>query len=372
MSDGRVAYIEPMAFAHTDSSWVLAGEPLYTWRYPTGERPQPDTSHALIGVLFTRGSARPLPRPPVRGVVTHIRMLAEGNHYRAVFAETDGSAAGPRRPRVLAYWSARTDGSGWDQLEPLPLPPDSLDPAEASSLVRVGDALMIAVPYGPLHRRGVAVYAARQDGWRRQDIFTDATAYVALAASQGNALLYVVRPDSTRRPDSNSLTLFVPADSGWRDAGFVLRGGSRPVHRPTVSVVGNTTLLSWHEEDSRSGAFHARAAELQQDGTLGTVVTLGERIDAVMPVRGASRTHQWVVSRRAIDGSAMHLLVEWTSAAPRTRDVIADPFTGPSLAHALGAESVIVGPVVSHAPTDEFLVSGILRFVNRCDSSVAR
>jgi hypothetical protein len=367
-------YVEPMAFARAAESFVLAGEPLYAWKPRDTSRggAQLDTAEALLGVVFERsGHVAALPKPPLNGTLTNVRLLADGEQYAAVFALTKKRTRGGQEPALLGYWFGRTDGKTWHSLEQLPLPPSGdLNTREASRLVRVAGVLMIAAPFGTDARQDVAVFTRKSEGWSVETVPARGTAYVALTESAALPFLYVVRPDTTRDADANSLSLFVRASGSWRPLGFLVHGGRQPVHHPTVVAQDDIQILSWIEDDEVSRTRSARAARLRPDGTLGSAVTLARGIEDVIPVHDASGSFRWVVSNRTSDGQPTLTLVEWggRDGEPEIRDVVVNPFTGPALAYSTRDGDVVVGPVMGRSPREELVVSGVLRFALRCGS----
>jgi hypothetical protein len=74
----------------------------------------------------------------------------------------------------------------------------------------------------------------------------------------------------------------------------------------------------------------------------------------------------WIVARPDPSGMATLELIQWDGHEPVIRDVVADPFTGPSLAFVTQKGVAIAGPRVSKVPGDAVLATAVLHFVNRC------
>lgn len=368
LSDRRVLYVEPMAYASIGPSSMIAGAPAYAWRPIDGGRPRIDSTDASMGIVFQRsGQVTALPKPRLAGSVTDIRVLPDGNEYAAVFAQVK-ELTWDREPTLLGYWFGRTDGTRWDTLEPLPLPPTGrLNTERASQLIRAGDALMIAALVGSSGRQDVVLFTRSQRGWIAETVPTQRASYVALAGT-ATPFLYVVWPDITRLPDANSLSLFVRVSNAWQHHGVLIRGGSRPVHHPTVTQQGQSRTLSWIRDDDVSRIRDALASRIQADGTLGPAATLATGVEDLFPVSDVGGPPRWVVSERKPDGTSTLSLVEWGNEAPRIRDVIVNPFTGPAIAYATAHGDVVVGPVQGRSPGEAELVSGVVPLQSRCST----
>lgn len=369
LTDQRSIYIEPMAFARAAATYALAGEPTYVWTRQNGVfEPQVDTSGSVIGAIFTdTGAVIPLPKPPLQGTVTDIRLTRHGAGYAALFALVSRQGVSSMERTFLGYWFGYTDGTSWSSLEPIRLPPSG-EPISrhASALIASGDSMRFAVPFTVAKREDLLVLTRTARGWQWDLTATTGVAYVALTVRAGRHLLYVVRPDPTRRSDANSLSLFVDVDGRWTSRGFVLHGGSRLVHHPWIVERGDERILAWEEQDETAGTRNARAARLLADGGLGTVVTLARSIEDLFPVHGATDDAQWVVSHRPDNAEPSLALIEWNGGRPIVRDVVVNPYTGPALAHAAAGAVVAVGPVMGRTPLEELVVSGTLSLKRRC------
>lgn len=368
LNDGRAVYVEPMAFARAGNLAILAGEPMYVWsNRDTTFSPQ--AVHGLLGVALTAGGVEPLLKPDVPGIVTHVRLLADGRDFAAVFAVTDSSAAGGYDEQVLSYWFARTDGRTWRELEKLPMPAGALDARRATDLIRSADELLVAIPYGPTARENVAIYTHSRRGWRMDTLAVPQASYLALAEIGGQAMLFVVHPDYAAITDSNSLWVFVRVGSSWQARGLVIRGGRRPVFAPTISGDTANRMLSWIAEDTTGGPSTLHAASLHATGRIGQVHIVARNVVYWDVIRNPTMHPQWVADARATDGTKQLMFVEWIDGRPVTRDVIANPYTGLIIGAPIAGDASVVGPVFDPAASREQLVSGILRSAKRCGSA---
>jgi hypothetical protein len=363
LDDGRTVYVEPMAFARSGSTAVIAGEPMYVWTVGDGVA-QLDTNHGLLGVTLTGGDVTPLPKPDLPGVVTHVRLLADGADFAAVFAVTDSSSVGRYDAKVLSYWFGRTDGRTWRELEKLPMPSGPLDGRRSSELVRSEEELLFAIPFGREGYRHVAIYR-RADDWRMDTLAVPDAAYLALGVVGDKPMLYVVYPD-TSTTDTNSLWVFARTETTWQLEGLVIRGGRQPVHDPNVVSHRSTHVLSWIGQTTATGEESAMTAPVDRDGRPGASHVLASGARSWDFLRDTARAAHWVVAVQAADGRKHMMLAEWTAAQPLVRDVVANPFTGHVLAASLEEDVIAVGPVFDPTGKEEPLVSGILRFAKRC------
>src|SRR5439155_22271525 len=110
--------------------------------------------------------------------------------------------------------------------------------------------------------------------------------------------------------DQNSLSLFIRRSGYWQDRGFLLHGGQRPIHHPTILSHGVVATLAWIEDDEASHVRRARAARLQPDGTLGEVVLLGEAVEDLVAVYGDIDVFRWIASAVSSRGDRILRLLE--------------------------------------------------------------
>lgn len=368
LDDGRAVYVEPMAFARTSRSSILAGEPMYVGA-GNHAAARSDTAHRLVGVTLEGEHLRPLPRPDVPGVVTHLRLAPDDGEYVAVFAVTDSSSVGRYDEVVLSYWWGRTDGRVWRSLEQLPLPSGLLVGRRASELVRAGDEWLLAIPYRTADGQNVAVYARSQGRWLLDTIATEAAAYVALTAVRDVPILYVVYPASTGA-DTNSLWLFVRLGESWYSRGRVIRGGNRPVHDPMLASHGPSRVLSWIRVDAATGTRSAFAALVDDTGALGAAHLLARDVEYWDVIRGPTSAAAWVIGVAPANDNGRLAFVEWRGDRPRVIDLVTNPFMGPMLGALLATRATALGPIFDRSNTKEPLTSGVLRFVRRCASAI--
>lgn len=369
LDDGRAAYVEPMAFLHTAESAVLAGEPMYVWSagaYSSGLGPD----HDLLGVQLTARGVSALPKPGIDGIVTHVRLAADGNGYAAVFAVTDSSSASGRYEEVvLSYWFGRSDGREWTALERLPMPSGPLHARRASDLVRVGSEWLLAIPFVHGTEVHVAVYSRSVTGWRIRAIPTFAADYVVLTERRGTPDLYVVHPD-TIPPDGNSFWLYSRHGSDWQLREHLLKGGTSPIHFPAIASDDASRVMTWIRADRNTGAHKAFAARIDEGGLLGPAHLLANDVGYWDVIRGRASRPAWVIGSVDSTGAERMTFLEWEGNRPVIRDIIANPFTGLFLGAILKGEPAAIGPLFAPADKEEPLVSGILRFERRCHSAV--
>jgi hypothetical protein len=377
---GRPIYVEPISFAIGKHSYLLAGEPLYIWKARApGEPANLDSSEALLGIIDSQDSIiHGLLRPPVPGSkgkrIADVRFAADANGYAAVFAVTEPRTSGGTEPPLLSYWFGRHDGLAWHSLQRLPLPAGgTLITESASQLIRKGWTFLLAAIISTPRGHDVAVYTVTIGDVGLEILPVRSAAYVALglapsaSGTNGDPVMYVVRPDSTQTADANSVSAFTRVAGKWQHQGFVIRGGRRPVHQPMITMTPKATILSWLRHDEVLRTRSALAARILPEARLGPTVMLADSVTDAVSMHAAAAP-RWVVSRVA-DSRPTLALVEWDGdAQPVIRDAIVNPYAGPVLAYAVGSPGigVVVGPLMGQPPREEVVVSAAIEFVSRC------
>jgi hypothetical protein len=140
------------------------------------------------------------------------------------------------------------------------------------------------------------------------------------------------------------------------------------IHDPHIIEVGDSAFVSWEERRGLFGPATVRVAAVAPDATLHRVATIGRMVDDAGAVIGGGAVPAWLLETSA---ARTLTLVTWTVSGPEIRDVVANPFTGPSFAVRIDGDAVVVGPVFDPS-TEEALTSGMLRFVRRCAVRVSQ
>ncbi|MGH7560486.1 MAG: hypothetical protein ACRENB_05640 [Gemmatimonadales bacterium] len=372
LSGNRRIYVEPMALAVRDETVLMTGVPTYLWGPQARTMPRDRGVDTLVGLFRdARGRVTALRKPEVLGGVSDFRIDAGAGDDMAVFFSQLDRPFRPGEPvTTVDFWYGIIARRKWASLERLPRPRSGvLETYFATSPARSGHRLLLAVP---IRNRStdVGVYTRDDGRWTLDVVPTGRAAYVALSAiPAGDILLVVVRPDTTRTSDQNSLSLLVRRNGEWTDLGFAVLGGPEPIHEPRFFTVAGVQLLSWLVESEITGSRAVRVARVMPGPRLGPVVTLAEGIEYVSFVTG-SAAPLWVVSTPATSTSPGHLrLVSWNDGTPaRVVDVVTNPFTGyfTALASRKGAE--VLGPLRGRDTTDAPVVLSSLHTRFRCDA----
>jgi hypothetical protein len=256
------------------------------------------------------------------------------------------------------------------------MPSGELNALRASGPIRVGDELIVAVPYGEGFRQGVAVYTRTAGMWRLDTVAVRMAAYVALTTVWNTQLLYVVQAD-TIPPDANSVFALKRSGRAWQSRGIVIRGGNRPTSEPVVHDTRLGPVLSWLETDAATGRIVARVARIGADGGIGAGphTALSHDVFDLMSIALVGTTPRWIVANRhpaRPDVPGVLTLIEWTGTDAVVRDMAVNPFGHAWISATRMGQSAVVGPLFDRTAPQENLVSGILRFAPRCSASVTR
>ena len=360
-------YVEPMTIAVSDRSMLLAGSPTFLWQRVGGSIQEKSTGSALGAYRSASGTVSALPKPGLSGSLTDIRLAeVRSGRYAAVFAQLQE----PENYNTFVnYWYSTTSGQAWDSLERLPHPiSGTLVTNQATDLVRIGEILMVAVPIRQQSRVDVAVFVRANGQWSIEVVPTKHVAYLALSAEASDGpLLAVVRPDTTLRSDWNSLSLFVREGQKWVDRGFAVHGGSEPIYEPRLIASRGIHMLSWRARIVATKKQVARAVRVARGSLVGAVATLAADIEEMTPVVGTKSSPMWVVSTPATETNPGLLqLVRLANGVPQIPYTGVNPFTGTLRAFASPDGVDVFGPIEGQDPTQEPVVSALLRIDDRC------
>ena len=221
---------------------------MYVWRN-AGDRYDLLGLDSLFGMIIEPSSSyvHAIPSPLPGRVLKGMRAAALPDGWWLVtFAEVY-SVQQPKRPNVIAMWAGETDGSSWRAVEKITAVSDTLDPLHFSGLaLRDGRVRLAAIaPRG--WNKPVVLFARDGGRWTVSAHDLGWATYVAIAATPTSDLIAVVRPDTTRRVDINSLFLYTkaPTDTHWTPHPRLWRGGGDPVRQPLFAGGNSGPLLLW-------------------------------------------------------------------------------------------------------------------------------
>lgn len=243
----HMIYAEQQTVAALQDGRVLvAGNPVFVWR-DRGDGYDRVAVDSVFGmVVDSTALVRAIPSPLPGRVLDGMRAVAlPDGWWLTTFAEVV-PADPPKRPVVVAMWSAETDGARWRRLRALPVVVDSMDVMRASKLVWRDGRARLAVPPLRTQRRLLALYSLDDGRWRATAHDLGLVSYAAPALTPTRDLLAVVRTIEDRVPDMNSLFLYAKrsGDTTWREQELIVRAGFEPVHEPNF-VFDGRHVLSW-------------------------------------------------------------------------------------------------------------------------------
>jgi hypothetical protein len=235
-----------------DGRVLVAGNPVFVWR-DRGDGYDRVAVDSVFGmVVDPTAVVRAIPSPLPGRVLDGMRAVAlPDGWWLTTFAEVVPADL-PKRPVVVAMWSAETDGARWRRLRALPVVVDSMDVLRASKLVWRDGRARLALPPMRTQRRQFVLYSLDDGRWRATIHDLGLVSYIAPALTPTRDLLAVVRTIEDQVADMNSLFLYAkgPGDTTWRERELIVRAGLEPVHEPNF-VFDGRHVLSWRR--SRRG-----------------------------------------------------------------------------------------------------------------------
>jgi hypothetical protein len=370
----RELYVEPTVVLPSDGSILLAGRPNYLYSAGSATDERTYAQDSVFGAVLDRsGRARLIPAPidPALVSSTHALPLAGGG-WAVVFAEMKRPWVPPRKDTIVGLWYGEFDGARWSALERLPdIPGGTYDLDMGSALIPRGDTLFTAaLVRTDTNIASVVVFERLAGRWTSEIVDARAASYAELFYSDSLGLLMaVVQADHSLRADANSLLLYGPRPR-WEILRKVIHGGSQPVYDPLFSASPEGTVLSWWVMDRVGGARRARAMVGLTPDRDGRVAELDPDVNHVTPVVGHPRFPIWLSEHNTPAGERELRFLADSAGHARQLAALANPFTGPFAATAVGASDLLVsGPLLRADPKNPSLVSLIIRARVECRTS---
>jgi hypothetical protein len=273
-------------------------------------------------------------------------------------------------------WYGVLEGERWVSIDTIPdAPAGRLVPSGASSLIRFGDTLGLALPIRtPDHQTSVAIFKLHQGHWSRELVPTLIASYTALAYTPSLGLtLAVVQPDLSLESDANSLFLWARSPN-WRSIWKVASGTDAQVHRPTLTFVDEAVIFGWsaapQSPPGRGRAARARIGHLKDRN--GPVIQLDASIrfnSSVVPMQFASGARVWVVDHATSDqrDGQIRFVREQDGLSQRI-GAIANPYVTPLRATKVSPTEILIAGGM-HDRTQDVVVTLLLRSRVACRQS---
>jgi len=385
LEGGQVAYVEPTVLRRSSNGdFLLAGGHNYrfersgdsTWNRVAGD--------SLLGAVVPRaGSSRPIFAPFPTAKLNGVRAVElDGGRWAVVFAEVPPVPAevsrtvGEIRPdSAIRLWYGVVDGGRWTTLEPMPmLAGGTLEPANASSLVRHGENLAWAMTLTPISGRSrIIVYELSNGRWSYEEVPTFATEVELAYSDSLGLLLVVVQPDPRLRADSNSLLLWA-RQPAWRILRSVVPGSRERVLHPSLRFTPAGAVLGWiasvpRPDGSETLEMHAMMGKITERDepviVLDTDVGLFDR-PIGLDMTGTSPV--WIIDHRHEGSGAREIrFLRADGAVPAVVGSIRNPYITHFAAQALSDSEVLIsGGVLDSA--EEYVGSLLIRARMVCGS----
>jgi hypothetical protein len=261
-STGALLYVAPDVVLARDGELLLAGHATARFVVDAGGKAIDDTSSAFVAVLRSvDGRVRTFAAPPALADASlrDLRAVALPNRrWGVLFFNEATHPTRAVRATTDSLWYGVLGPTGWERVEPLPVPSDvRLYLPVAQPMIARGAHVLAAVP---AERRGgsAGVLLLESDGaaWRTRFLPTHSIAYTGLAfdGPQGKLRVLAVHADPDPAPDtrsSNELYLYDPErmqDSRMKLSVFPALP-ERSAHDPTIVQVGRALSVAWLADD---------------------------------------------------------------------------------------------------------------------------
>jgi hypothetical protein len=315
-STGALLYVAPDVVLARDGELLLAGHA--SARFPLGANglTLDDTSSAFVAVLRSvDGRVRTFAAPPALtgASLRDLRAVALPNRRWGVlfFNETTHPQRAVRATND-SLWFGILGPTGWEQVEPLPVPADvRLYLPVAQPMQMRGNTIAAAVPAERVGSGSGVLLLERTDAtWRTRFLPTFSIAYagLAFAGDTGALRLLAVHANPDPMPgsrSSNELYLYDPDRMGSSRTRLLVFPTlpARAAHHPTMLSVGNAMSIAWLARDrSDSLARQVPTHLLVRDGVVQPPITLGERADRVLSVpAGPEQVHVLTAHNSHVD-----------------------------------------------------------------------
>jgi hypothetical protein len=363
-------YIEPESFnTNSRGASLLAGAPVYVWD-STGRSESAPVNGAL-GVIIAPDGALQLLTVPLEGkTIGAVRTapLPDG-WWALVFADILPRRRVQDDAVVRALWYGESDGTQWRNLEALPSVGDSLTLDRLSALVVKSDHALIAAPAMLANQQSIVTYTRDRAGWHVRTQPSFPIVYLALGATRTRDVLFVVGSDPRPMRDHNSLfeLTMSPGELSWKNPVRLVEGPLHPVHHPLVTSQDSGLVVSWLQQDLRSGSRSVWYLRLRDDGSISGAP---QHVDDDILSQASTSLGDgaaWALTVRdstSAPGYSLHLEARTRAGATHRR--LESPFST-VLGISLRQDSVmVVGPRPARTDTDPPVVSLLLTLSRRC------
>lgn len=315
-STGALLYVAPDVVLARDGELLLAGHASARFPFDANGLAMDDTASAFVAVLRSvdgrvRTFAAP---PPLTGAsLRDLRAVALPNRRWGVlfFNETTHPQRAVRAT-TDSLWFGILGPTGWEQVEPLPVPADvRLYLPVAQPMQMRGNTIAAAVPAERVGSGSGVLLLERTDAtWRTRFLPTFSIAYAGLAfdGDTGALRLLAVHATPDLKPgsqSSNELFLYDPDRMGSSRTRLPVFPTlpARAAHHPTMLQVGNALSIVWLARD-RSDSLSRQVPThlLVRDGVVQPPITLGEHADRVISVpAGPEQVHVLTAHHSHVD-----------------------------------------------------------------------
>jgi hypothetical protein len=315
-STGALLYVAPDVVLARDGELLLAGHASARFPFDANGLTLDDTSSAFVAVLRSvDGRVRTFAAPPALADASlrDLRAVALPNRRWGVLFFNE--ATHPQRAvraTTDSLWFGVLGPTGWEQVEPLPVPPDvRLYLPVAQPMQMRGNTIAAAVPAERTGSgSGVLLLERIGASWRTRFLATVSIAYAGLAFDGGTSALRLlavhVDPDPTPGSrSSNELFLYNPdrMESSRTRLPVFPALPARPAHHPTMLQVGNGLSIAWLAVD-RSDSLSRQVPThlLVRDGVAQPPIALGEHAARVISVpAGEEQVHVLTAHNSHVD-----------------------------------------------------------------------
>ncbi|HET9947744.1 MAG TPA: hypothetical protein VFQ22_02345 [Longimicrobiales bacterium] len=362
-------YIEPQSLFQVGSRWVVAGVPSMRWELDFIPTPTMRTRGEYVGATLGPGASIPFENP-IDGHLQVVRGVAlEGERWGALLAEYE-SEDFPDTGRLLAVHYLEHDGRAWSAAQTLPLPDEGeLRPLESSTLVRVGDRLLWAVPLGLDSDESPLVLYERVDGrWSRRIVVGSFVEGVDLGWDGETPWLVVAGPDLAAPVWERTIRLYRELEGEW---GLVRRVWTAPdetlVYELRLTALASGATVTWRAVGPASQ--EAMAWVGVRGDQAGTLVVLDEYALQAAPLAMLDGTPAWLVHRVSpITGQHELRLVKEERGSPVRVAGLPNPFVAFYIARTTPSGQILaVGPEYDPDPARPTVRSLTLRLSIACD-----
>lgn len=329
-STGALLYVAPDVVLARDGELLLAGHATARFVSDSAGTIISGDANAFVAAIRTvNGRVRTFAAPSqlVAAPLRDLRAVPLPNKRWGVLFFHQATEA-PRTPKATrdSLWYAILGPSGWERVEPLPVPPDVRLRLPVARPMHVrGSAVAAAVPAERTNGDvGVLLLESTATTWRTRFLATTSIAYAGLAFDgvSGSLRVLAVHPDPDLAPGSrsgNELHLYDPdrmPDSRTRLAVYPALP-AMPVHHPTMLATGRGLSVAWLASDrSDSTARQVPTHLMVHNGVAEPPHTLGEDAVRVISVpAGNEQVH--VITSHSSQVDSVHVDIHTLPALSR-------------------------------------------------------